>query len=103
MAQLLPFLVWTLPTLILLFYYFLPCISLNFLFILLSITKLNKTLNFAAIFWPTYVYFRGDGHEVNGLYYLVNLNYSILVALQSLNSSFQHQCHLDHPSLQILE
>ena len=79
----------------------------NFLFNLLSISKLTKHLNCVAIFLSTHCIFQdlktgkiiGGGHEVDGLYYLDWRGSSSLVASHWSISPLQHHRSLGHPSL----
>ena len=83
----------------------------DFPFNLLSISKLTKILNRAAIFLATHCIFQdlktgkiiGGGHEASGLYYLDQRGSSYLVASHLSISPLQHHCHLGHPSLQNLK
>ena len=82
-----------------------------FQFNLLSISKLTKLLNCAAIFLFTHCIFQdlkmgkiiGGGHEASGLYYLDWCGSSRLVASHLSISPIQHHCHLGHPSLKNLK
>ena len=77
----------------------------------MSISKLTKILNCAAIFLSIHCIFQdlktgkiiGGGHEANGLYYLDRCGSSSLVASHLSISPLQHHCHLGHPSLQNLK
>ena len=83
----------------------------NFPFNLLSISKLTKILNCAAIFLSIHCIFQdlktgkiiGGGHEADGLYYLDRCGSSRLVASHLSISPLQHHCHLGHPSLKNLK
>ena len=87
MAQPLQFLVWALPILVLISLSSVLYIP-SFPFNLLSISKLTKILNCAAIFLSTHCIFQdlktrkiiGGGHEADGLYYLDWHGSSSLVA-----------------------
>ena len=87
MAQPLQFLVWALPILVLISLSSVLYIP-SFPFNLLSISKLTKILNCAAIFLSTHCIFQdlktrmiiGGGHEAGGLYYLDWCGSSSLVA-----------------------
>ena len=110
MAQPLQFLVWALPISVLIslssVLYF-----LDFPFNLLSISKLTKLLNCAAIFLSTHCIFQdlktrkiiGGGHEAGGLYYLDWCGSSSLVASHLSILPLQHHCRLGHSSLQNLK
>ena len=79
----------------------------NFHFNLLSISKLTKLLNCAAIFLSTHCIFQdlktrkiiGGGHEGDGLYYLDWRGSSSLVAFHLSISPLQHHRSLGHPCL----
>ena len=82
----------------------------SFTFNLLSISKLTKLLNCAAIFLSTHCIFQDlktrkiiGGHETGGLYYLDWRSSSTLVASHLSISPLQHHCRLGHPSLQNLK
>ena len=83
----------------------------DFPFNLLSISKLTKLLNCAAIFLSTHCIFQdlktgkiiGGGHEAGGLYYLDRCGSSCLVASHLSISPLQHHCHLGHPALKNLK
>ena len=83
----------------------------NFPFNLLSISKLTKILNCAAIFLSTHCIFQdlktgkiiGGGHEAGGLYDLDRCGSSRLVASHLSISPLQHHCRLGHPSIQNLK
>ena len=83
----------------------------DFSFNLLSISKLTKILNCAAILFSTHCIFQdlktrkiiGGGHEADGLYYLDRCGSSRLVASHLSISPLQHHCHLGHPSLKNLK
>ena len=83
----------------------------NFHFNLLSISKLTKLLNCAAIFLSTHCIFQdlktrkiiGGGHEGDGLYYLDWRGSSSLVAFHLSISPLQHHCRIGHPSLKNLK
>ena len=84
---------------------------LDFPFNLLSISKLTKILNYAAIFLSTHCIFQGlkmgkiigGGHEAGGLYYLDQCDSYCLVAFHLSILPLQHHCHLGHPSLKNLK
>ena len=110
MAQPLQFLVWALPILVLISLSSVLYIP-SFPFNLLSISKLTKILNCAAIFLSTHCIFQdlktrkiiGGGHEADGLYYLDRCGSSHLVASHLSISPLQHHCRLGHPSLKNLK
>ena len=76
----------------------------------MSISKLTKILNCAAIFLSTHCIFQdlktgkiiGGGHEAGGLYYLDRCGSSCLVASHLFISPLQNHCRLGHPSLKNL-
>ena len=79
----------------------------DFLFNLLSISKLTKLLNCAAFFLSTHCIFQdlktrkiiGGGHEVDGLYYLDWRGSSSLVAFHLFILPLQNHRSLGHPCL----
>ena len=95
------------PNLSLSFILYIP----NFPFNLLSISKLTKILNCAAIFLSTHCIFQdlktgkiiGGGHEASGLYYLDQCGFSCLVVSHFSISPLQRHCRLSHPSLKNLK
>lgn len=72
----------------------------------MSVTKLAKSLNCSITFFPHGYVFQdktgrkiGSGIECGGLYYFADDVYPQSVALQSLESPYQHHCCLGHSFL----